>query len=76
MVQMMKLEFKYFWGVLVAVVSSSLACRPVLTIGWGEIGIIVVLLLVLLGPVLFKLYKRFDEFQNWKAKRAEDKDKI
>jgi len=75
MVQMMNLEFKRLWFVFIAVVSSSLACSPVLTVGWGEIGFLIVLLLVLLGPVFFKLYKRFDEFQNWKAKMAKNKEK-
>jgi hypothetical protein len=52
---------------------SMLACRPVLTIGWQEVGILVLLLLVLIGPVLFRLYKRFDEFQQWKTKKGENK---
>lgn len=52
---------------------SLLACRPVITIGWQEIGILLLLLLVLIGPLLFRLYKRFDEFQKWKAKKGESK---
>jgi len=52
---------------------SALACRPVITIGWQEIGILVLLLLVLLGPPLYRLFKRFDEFQNWKATKGKDK---
>ena len=54
---------------------SSLACRPVMTVGWQEIGILALLLLVLLGPALYKLYKRFDEFQHWKAKKDKNKPK-
>jgi hypothetical protein len=63
-------------GILLAlttVLLSTLACRPIITIGWQEIGILILLLLVLLGPALFRLYKRFDEFQNWKAKKRETK---
>lgn len=48
---------------------SSLACRPVMTVGWQEIGIFFLLLLVLLGPAFFKLYRRFDEYQSWKSNR-------
>ncbi len=44
----------------------SLACRPVLTIGWTEILIIAGLILLLLGPALFKLFQRINQFQNWK----------
>jgi hypothetical protein len=75
MVQMKNPEIKQLLFLLLAVVSSSLACSPIITVGWGEIAILVVLLLVLLGPVLFKLYKRFDEFQTWKAEKAKTKEK-
>jgi hypothetical protein len=44
----------------------SLACRPVLTIGWTEILIIAGLILLLLGPALFKFFQRINQFQNWK----------
>lgn len=52
---------------------SVLACRPVITIGWQEIGILVLLLMVLLGPPLYRLFKRFDEFQSWKSTKGKDK---
>jgi hypothetical protein len=45
---------------------GSLACRPVLTIGWTEILIIAGLILLLLGPALFKLFQRINQFQYWK----------
>ena len=48
---------------------TNFACRPVMTIGWQEIAILVVIVLILAGPALFKLYKRIDEFQNWKESR-------
>lgn len=53
------------------IILSTLACRPVLTIGWSEMGILAVILIVLLGPSLFKFYKRFDEFKNWKNDKDE-----
>jgi hypothetical protein len=59
---------------LFLILLSTLACRPVLTIGWQEIAILFVLLLVLTGPVLFRLYKRIDEFQNWKKRKGDSKD--
>ena len=48
---------------------ASLACRPVMTVGWQELLILVVVIAVLLGPTLFKLYRRLAEFQSWKADR-------
>jgi hypothetical protein len=53
---------------------TTLACRPVITVGWQEIGILAIILLVIMGPALFRLYKRFDEFQNWKGKKDKTED--
>ena len=53
---------------------SILACRPVITVGWQEIGILLVLFLVIAGPVLFRLYKRVNEFQNWKNREDKPED--
>jgi len=53
---------------------TTLACRPVITVGWQEIGILAILLLVIMGPALFRLYKRFDEFQNWKGRKDKTED--
>lgn len=48
---------------------ANLACRPVLTIGWQEIGILVLLLAFTLGPALFRLARRWEEFSTWKDKK-------
>jgi len=50
----------------------NLSCRPVLTIGWQEIGILFVLLLILLGPMLFRFFKRFNEYKDWKNRKDEN----
>ncbi len=62
-------------AIFTILLAVSLACRPVLTIGWGEIGILLVLIAVLLGPLLFKLYQRLAEFQAWKASKGIQKEK-
>jgi hypothetical protein len=62
-----------YYLALIFLLLSTVACRPVITIGWQEIGILVVLLLILLGPPLYRLFKRYDEFQNWKSKRGDTK---
>lgn len=53
----------------------NLSCRPVITIGWQEIGILLVLILILLGPVLFRFYKRVTEFQDWNRHKDKAQDK-
>jgi uncharacterized membrane protein len=62
--------FRILISVLVVVI---LACRPVMTIGWQEILIIIIILAVLLGPTLFRIYRRWDEFQRWKNNRDSEK---
>jgi hypothetical protein len=52
----------------------TLACRPIMTIGWQEILILIVILGVLVGPALFRLYNRWDEFQRWRSGDGEKKD--
>ena len=41
---------------------SLLACEPVLAVGWPEILIISGLVVFLLGPPLYKLYRRWEKF--------------
>lgn len=40
-----------------------LACRPVIAIGWTELAIIIVIVLVLFAPVLFRLFRFFLQHQ-------------
>jgi len=50
-----------------------LACRPVIAIGWPELIILVVLIGVLLGPLMFRLYRFLDKVR--KVGQAEEKKK-
>jgi len=59
---------------IIILLLSMLACRPVITVGWQEIGILVLILAVLMGPALYRLWRRLDEFQNWKANRHTKRD--
>jgi hypothetical protein len=58
---------------LIVLLISLLSCRPIVAIGWPELIILVVLVAVLLGPLLFKLYRFLDKVQ--KVSRAEEKKK-
>jgi flagellar basal body-associated protein FliL len=49
------------------------ACRPVIAIGWPELIILVVIIVILLGPLMFRLYHFLDKIK--KANQAEEKKK-
>jgi hypothetical protein len=54
------------YRVLIGVVLLSLsvlACRPVITVGWSEIAILFVIAAVVVGPLLFRLYRLLSRFQ-------------
>lgn len=58
---------------LIVLLISLLSCRPIVAIGWPELLILVLLVAVLLGPLLFRLYRFLDKIQ--KVSRAEEKKK-
>ena len=58
---------------LIALLLSLLACRPIIAIGWPELIILVVLIGVLLGPLMFRLYRFLDKVK--KISQAEEKKK-
>ena len=59
----------HLWAALGVLLLSGVACRPVLTIGWQEIGILVLLLVVLVGPGLYRLARRWEEFRTWRSRK-------
>jgi ABC-type transport system involved in cytochrome bd biosynthesis fused ATPase/permease subunit len=52
---------------------SVCACRPVITIGWQEIAFVAVLLVLLLGPPIYRLIRRLAEFQDWRNSKGNGK---
>lgn len=58
---------------LIILLLSLLSCRPIIAIGWPEFILLTVLIVVLLGPLLFRLYRFLDRVQ--KAGQAEQKKK-
>ena len=71
---MMKRDFRPVWIAWVALLVITISCRPVLTIGWSEIGILAILVLILLGPALFGFYKRIDKYRTWSKNKTEESD--
>jgi hypothetical protein len=54
-----------------ALLVSSLACEPLIAVGWQELLLIILLVAFLIGPLIFKLAKawiRFQESLNKKEK--------
>jgi hypothetical protein len=52
-------------------VLSLLACRPVFAIGWEELVILVVLIGFLFGPILFRLARSWQAYQESKKKKQD-----
>ncbi|HSG44823.1 MAG TPA: hypothetical protein VLA72_16880 [Anaerolineales bacterium] len=47
---------------------STLACRPILTIGWGEFLIVTVVIVVLIGPPVYRFIRRLESSRRKKDK--------
>jgi Sec-independent protein translocase protein TatA len=52
----------------VVLAATGLACRPVIAIGWSELAIVLVIAAVLVGPLLFRLYRTLARFQGSEAR--------
>ena len=51
------------------VLASTLACEPLIAVGWQELILIILLVAFLLGPIMFKLAKAWFSFQESLKKR-------
>jgi Co/Zn/Cd efflux system component len=58
-------------AIITILLLTTLACRPVFTVGWWEMGILFVLAIFLVGPLLFKIYRFIERFRE--AANASDK---
>jgi hypothetical protein len=52
---------RFLYGLLTLVL-SALACEPVIAIGRNELLCLLVLIVILLGPALYRFARRVDEF--------------
>lgn len=52
---------------------SILACRPVMTVGWTEIFILVVLVAFLFGPLLFRIFAWFQKYRSDQQEKEDRK---
>ncbi|MFZ5822355.1 MAG: hypothetical protein ACOYYJ_20895 [Chloroflexota bacterium] len=51
---------------LATLLAAALACRPILAIGTGELIVLILLIALLLGPLLFRLYRFLARLQDLK----------
>jgi hypothetical protein len=49
------------------------ACRPVIAIGWPELIVLILLIAILMGPLMFRLYRFLEKIR--RAGKAEEKKK-
>jgi hypothetical protein len=59
---------KKFLNGLIVLLLSTLACRPVIAIGWEEFLLLFVLIAFLLGPSLYRFMQRIENFRRRKKK--------
>ena len=61
----MKRNFSASFAVLLL---GILACEPVFAIGWREILFVVVLAMFLLGPPVYRFFRRLEKYRRQKDK--------
>jgi len=59
---LMKKRYSVLLGIT-ALWMAVFACRPVIAIGWPELIILILLIAILMGPLMFRLYRAIDKFQ-------------
>ncbi|HET9910757.1 MAG TPA: hypothetical protein VFQ13_02650 [Anaerolineales bacterium] len=53
---------KNLWRGFCALYLVTLACRPVIAIGWEELLLLILLVAFLLGPPLYRFMRRLERF--------------
>ncbi len=52
---------KELWAGVSALMLGALACQPVLAIGWREAALILLLIAWLIGPPLYRFFRRLEK---------------
>lgn len=47
----------------IAVMTSLLACEPVIAIGWKEILFVFILVAIVFGPPVYRLLRKIEDFR-------------
>lgn len=56
----------------VVIITNLLACRPAITVGWGEILIVTAVLLFVLAPLLLRIMRLRTDNQKDKKERGKE----
>lgn len=59
---------KVIWAGLSALMLGTIACQPVLAIGWREGVLILLLILLLIGPPVYRFLRRLENHRRQKDK--------
>jgi hypothetical protein len=49
-----------------AILLLTLACKPVFAIGWREILIVIILVVFLIGPPVYRFLRKLEQYRNRK----------
>jgi len=56
------------WTTAGALILGALACQPVLAIGWREGVLILLLMVLLIGPPVYRFLRRLEKWREKKSK--------
>ena len=62
-------RYTRMWLALGVLWISSIACQPVIAIGYQELVIIILLTVIILGPLLFRIYRVLEKIRNERKTR-------
>jgi hypothetical protein len=54
---------------IAALLLTSLACEPVIVIGWDELFIIFLVIAFLFGPLIFRFWRAYNKYKNESRKK-------
>jgi hypothetical protein len=66
-------DIKFGMVFIASLLLAALACRPVFAIGWSELLILAVLVTVLLGPLILRIYRTLETLRKAQEKTADKK---
>lgn len=70
----MKVEYRHALASS-AILLSLLACRPVFAIGWTELFILAVIIIILFGPFLLRVYRTLEKIRKAEEKQKQESNK-
>lgn len=66
---------RHLYVSIILLLLVMLACRPVIAIGWPELLTLLVIIAILLGPVLLRIYRTLEKLQKLREDETKQKPK-